>query len=185
MSSKPKRIRAGNFSAEGKEMTLAFVQEHSVVLESKTADPNIFLKKRKLWEELAEKIRKAGHIRSPSKLRDNYFRMKQAALPDSKRNKEKRVVVQAHQRARHPLIWIGQFTMFVPSTLKKTCLRLIRTSLNQTQTRRVKNGFRKAGIHPFNSKVVPDKQFLPEGLKRYNQRKSTVHFKAIRSTFHI
>jgi hypothetical protein len=42
MSSKPKRIRAGNFSAEEKEMTLAFVQEHSVVLESKTADPNIF-----------------------------------------------------------------------------------------------------------------------------------------------
>jgi hypothetical protein len=32
-----------------------------------------------LWEELAEKMRKAGHIRSPSKLRDNYFRMKQAA----------------------------------------------------------------------------------------------------------
>jgi hypothetical protein len=79
MSSKPKRIRAGNFSAEEKEMTLAFVQEHSVVLESKTADPNIFKKKRKLWEELAEKMRKAGHIRSPSKLRDNYFRMKQAA----------------------------------------------------------------------------------------------------------
>jgi hypothetical protein len=47
MSSKPKRIRAGNFSAEEKEMTLAFVQEHSVVLESKTADPNIFKKKRR------------------------------------------------------------------------------------------------------------------------------------------
>jgi hypothetical protein len=41
MSSKPKRIRAGNFSAEEKEMTLTFVQEHSVVLESKAADPNI------------------------------------------------------------------------------------------------------------------------------------------------
>jgi hypothetical protein len=39
--SKPKRIRAGNFSAEEKEMMLTFVQEHSVVLESKTADPNI------------------------------------------------------------------------------------------------------------------------------------------------
>jgi hypothetical protein len=57
MSSKPKRIRASNFSAEEKEITLAFVQEHSVVLESKAADPNI-KKKRGLWEELAEKMRK-------------------------------------------------------------------------------------------------------------------------------
>jgi hypothetical protein len=32
-----------------------------------------------LWVELAEKMREAGLIRSPSKLRDNYFRMKQAA----------------------------------------------------------------------------------------------------------
>jgi hypothetical protein len=35
MSSKPKRIRAGNFSAGEKEMTLAFVQEHSEHLKKK------------------------------------------------------------------------------------------------------------------------------------------------------
>jgi hypothetical protein len=85
------------------------------VLESKAADPNI-KKKRGLWEELAEKMRKEGYLRSPSKLRDNYFRMKQAAKTSitrfKKKNKEKRGVVQVHQRATHPLIWIGQFIMF-------------------------------------------------------------------------
>ncbi|KAH0820483.1 hypothetical protein GEV33_002308 [Tenebrio molitor] len=63
MSSKPKRIRAGALCCVGEQNRGS---EH-------------FKKKRKLWEELAEKMRKAGHIRSPSKLRDNYFRMKQAA----------------------------------------------------------------------------------------------------------
>jgi hypothetical protein len=31
----------------------------------------------------------------------------------------------------------------------------------------IKNGFRKAGIQPFNSKVISEEQFLPEALKRY------------------
>jgi hypothetical protein len=30
----------------------------------------------------------------------------------------------------------------------------------------IKNGFRKAGIHPFNSKIVSEEQFVPEALKR-------------------
>jgi hypothetical protein len=45
-------------------------------------------------------------------------------LPNIKKNREKQGV-QVHQRARHPLIRIGQFIMFAPSILKKTYPRLI------------------------------------------------------------
>jgi hypothetical protein len=119
MSSKPKRIRASNFSAEEKEITLAFVQEHSVVLESKAADPNI-KKKRGLREELAEKMRKAGYLRSPSKLRD--FRRKQAAKTSITRFKKEQRKMEGGPGSLEretPLIWIGQFIMFAPIDFEK------------------------------------------------------------------
>jgi hypothetical protein len=33
------------------------------------------------------------------------------------------------------------------------------------------NGFKKSGIHPFNSQVVPDNKYDPEALKRWKQFK--------------
>jgi hypothetical protein len=89
------------------------------VLESKAADPNI-KKKRGLWEELAEKMRKAGYLRSPSKLRD--FRWKQAAKTSITRFKKEQRKMEGGPGSLEretPLIWIGQFIMFAPIDFEK------------------------------------------------------------------
>lgn len=89
-----KRVRNQNFSADEKEMITDFVQENAFILESKTAEPSIFKKRRKLWDDLAEKMRAAGFNRSPKRLRDTYNRMKQGAKTKiSKFKKEQRKTV--------------------------------------------------------------------------------------------
>lgn len=60
-------------------MVISFVAENAAVIESKISEPRIFKKKKELWVNLSHKMRQAGYIRSPSKLKDNYHRMKQAA----------------------------------------------------------------------------------------------------------
>ncbi|EFA07732.1 hypothetical protein TcasGA2_TC002210 [Tribolium castaneum] len=78
-SIKQKRVRGPNFSNDEKELLVQYVNQHSSIIESKTAEPNILKKRPKLWQDLSEKFRRAGFNRSPTKLRDNYFRIKQAA----------------------------------------------------------------------------------------------------------
>jgi hypothetical protein len=70
-----------------------------------------------------------NNLRSPSKLKD--FRRKQAAKTSITRFKKEQRKMEGGPGPleREILILIGQFIMFAPSTLKKTCLRLILTIL--------------------------------------------------------
>ncbi|KAG5870436.1 hypothetical protein JTB14_024973 [Gonioctena quinquepunctata] len=49
---------------------------------------------------------------------------------------------------------------------------MIRATWNNVNVEIIKNGFKKAGIYPFNPNVIPEEKYHPESLKRWREKQA-------------